>query len=73
MIIKGREGDTEMNSYKVLKGQAGNRIIIRHKEIDRPLTCTSHYANVEEFLRIKKNIEWYQIDNGKKINWKESK
>ena len=56
-----------MSSYKVLQGQAGNRIIIRHKERGRSFTCVSHYANIEEFLALKKNLEWYQVKGSKKM------
>lgn len=49
--------------YQAMQNQAGNRVIISHKEYNRNIRITSHYSDLAEFLRLHdiKNIEWYEV------------
>lgn len=56
-------------TYKVMIGQAGNRLIVSHKERGREFVCTSHYATLEEFFstRDAEKIEWYRVRGREKV------
>ncbi len=64
----GKEADS---AYDVMKGQAGDRLIIRWKIADSGGTMSSHFSSIDEFLdSIKKRgreMEWYQVGNGEKV------
>jgi hypothetical protein len=57
-----------MDYTEIVKGQAGNRLVIKYKPKESSGAYTSHYASVEEFLtdaqaRGRCPIEWYKILN----------
>ena len=63
--------DVEETAHNVMRGQAGDRLIIGYKPKGSNFTKTSHYANKEEFFdavkRNKDEIEWYQVNKGEKV------
>jgi len=52
--------------HNTMKNQAGQRLIIAHKEIGSHFTTTSHYATYQEWENMHKKdmdkIEWVEIN-----------
>jgi len=67
------------NAYDVMKGQAGDRVVIRVKYNNRPGTLTSHFADEQEFFNQEKDldrfndIEWYEVNGVRKTIEKKEK
>ncbi len=56
-------------SFSVMRGQAGNRLIITRKERIFSCPITSHYSSLNEFwsLHGTDDIEWYKIEGQDKV------
>ena len=69
-----KKGGIKMSVYKVMEGQAGQRLIVSCKYEKSCSVCTSHYVNMEEFFAFKPKenpfngkMEWYQVKGQEKV------